>query len=284
MLVRRSVCWLPRGFTSCNPKVSGSNLFISSTRNYCEQKKSMIPDLKEIRQKTGAGIMECKRIYEENGMNKEKTIEIIMEKARSATGRSRNTTAGWLGLACSNNKGVVCELATETDFVANNATFRELTNKIAQSALRMKHGDSDQFTIDVEELSKEPCGDQRDVTIANKISELIFSMGETMKLERTEGLCVKEGIVDGYIHGGRIGVLVGLTGGNPTNELAKDLAVHIAACFPQYVALEDVPEGKEVKSSNVLLEQEYIHDESLTVKEVLKNHGSPKVVMHVLRR
>eukprot|EP00012_Vannella_robusta_P001742 CAMPEP_0206188822 /NCGR_PEP_ID=MMETSP0166-20121206/3807_1 /ASSEMBLY_ACC=CAM_ASM_000260 /TAXON_ID=95228 /ORGANISM="Vannella robusta, Strain DIVA3 518/3/11/1/6" /LENGTH=238 /DNA_ID=CAMNT_0053604631 /DNA_START=252 /DNA_END=968 /DNA_ORIENTATION=- len=238
-----------------------------------------------MRQKTGAGVMECKKILEKNNMDADKAVAELMEIARSSKGRSRNTAAGWISMARRGNKAVLSELLSETDFVSKNENFKALSKNIAQVALDTEtESEEGVFKIDSTKLLEAPSLDQKDVTVGQKISELIFSMGETMRLERCEGLCVKEGIVDGYVHGGRIGVLVSLSGGEPNEKLARDIAVHIAACGPDVISREDLPPSVEPKKGSILLEQDYIHDESLTVKEVLEKHGSPKVSMHILSR
>ena len=226
--------------------------------------------------------MDCKRTLEKNGMDVEKTIAELMKKARSSQGRDgRVTSAGWIGFAAENSKGVLADLHTETDFVAKNDQFKSLSDKIAKSSLLIEKTDQN-YTIDVDEAIQMKL--DGGVTVSEKISELIFTMGEAIKLNRVEGMQLKEGVVNGYVHGCRIGVLVGLQGGEPTEELARDIAIHIAACSPKVISPEDVSEGDDIKSGDILVQQDYIHDESITVGDVLKKHGSPTVFMNILRR
>merc|ERR1712232_1179684 len=233
----------------CRLNLPRQSLFFSLTRSFCEKKPSIVPILREIRAKTGAGVMDCKRTLEKNGMDVEKTIAELMKKARSSQGRDgRVTSAGWIGFAAENSKGVLADLHTETDFVAKNDQFKSLSDKIAKSSLLIEKTDQN-YTIDVD-----------------------------------EAIQMKEGVVNGYVHGGRIGVLVGLQGGEPTEELARDIAIHIAACSPKVISPEDVSEGDDIKSGDILVQQDYIHDESITVGDVLKKHGSPTVFMNILRR
>ena len=255
-----------------------------SARFYCESKSSVVPILKEIRATTGAGIMECKRMLEKHNMDKDKAIEELTAIARASKGRGRNTAAGWIGLAVENSRGVVLELLSETDFVSKNEQFRSLSNTLASTALKNAPNQEGSFELSVEDVNKQTV-EGATITVSEKISELIFSMGETMKIGKCEGLQLSQGVVNGYVHGGRLGVLVGLHGSDQVNaDLARDLAIHIAACSPEYISKETVPEGQTVSDKNLLVEQDYIHDESVTVKEVLARHGNPIVTMHVMRR
>jgi len=244
--------------------------------------------LREVKERTGAGVMDCKKHLIENNMDVEKAVEAISKIARSTIGKNRTTSAGRLAFAAEGPQGIMCELVSETDFVSGNKNFQEATEGIASSGLKYIQNQSNLsniFTLEPETLLKETY-DNSDILVEEKISELKFSMKETIKLERIEGISLPKGnnVVNGYIHSGRIGVLVGLEGGNPTPELAKNLAIHVVANSPKYIHSTEVPEGEEVKSDDILLEQAYLHDESQTVKQVLEANGNPSIYVHKLIR
>merc|ERR1712130_83638 len=125
-----------------------------------------------------------------------------------------------------NSQGVVLELLSETDFVSKNEQFRSLSNLLATTALKTPRATPQEgsFEVSTEELNKQPVEEGAKITVSEKISELIFSMGETMKIGKCEGLQLSQGVVNGYVHGGRLGVLVGLQGSDQANaDLARDL-------------------------------------------------------------
>lgn|SRR3990167_5139895 len=272
-----------RSSTFNNGSIFGKRILFSVGANtYCTQKPALAPLIRIVREKTGAGMMECKKYLEQNNYDVDKAVESLQKLARSATGRGRTTNSGWIGLFTSGSTGVLCELQSETDFVASNEKFKSLAATIAQRGLENSSNISEKlFSIPIETL-KDIKDESTNTTIGEKVSELIYTTGESINLTKCEGLKVQNGLVNGYVHGGRLGILVGLEGGNPTPELARSLAVHIAACAPKFIYKEDAT--PDTKANEILTEQQYLHNEEQTVNDVLVSAGNPKVSVHRLVR
>jgi elongation factor Ts len=188
----------------------------------------------KLRERTGAGMMECKKfLIASNGDIEQAIIE--MRKAGQAKAdkkADRIAAEGVIVVARSadGKDAVMLEINSETDFVARDTNFTEFANKVAETALKMK-------TTDVAKLAEETIAGG-DVTVEQARQELVAKIGENIKLRRIE-VVHTDGVVGSYLHGSRIGVLVALKKGD--EALAKDIAMHIAASRPLVVSSEQVP-------------------------------------------
>jgi len=185
--------------------------------------------VKELRDQTGAGMMDCKAALNETAGDLQAAIDWLRKKglAKAAKKAGRVAAEGLIGVALAPNKGVVVEVNSETDFVARNDLFQGLVKMIAQVALRVGS--------DVETVLAASAGSQ---TVAEAIATTIARVGENMTLRRAASLSVEPGVVASYVHNqvseglGKIGVLVALQSTGPGDELAdfgRKIAMHIAA-------------------------------------------------------
>lgn len=189
--------------------------------------------VKELRERTGAGMMDCKKALGETGGNMEAAIDWLRAKGLSAAAKKAGRTAaeGLVGVAVSGTKGALVEVNSETDFVGKNEQFQEFVREVSQIALAT--GD------DIEALKSAayPSGG----TVEEKLTDNIATIGENQSLRRAATLEVGQGAVVSYVHNaaapnmGKIGVLVALEGSAPADTLAalgKQIAMHIAAANP----------------------------------------------------
>ncbi len=209
--------------------------------------------VKDLREKTGAGMMDAKKALVEVGGDMEAAVDWLRKKglATAAKKSSRTAAEGLVAVALGGTKAAVLEVNAETDFVARNDQFQGFVSKAAELALDAK-GDIAALANTAFEAGK---------NVQEKLTNLIATIGENMSLRRTQTLEVKDGVVVGYIHNainpglGKIGVLVALesTGDKAKLEvLGKQLAMHVAAANPQYLASADVtPEALE-REKNVI--------------------------------
>jgi len=191
--------------------------------------------VKELRDKTGAGMMDCKAALAESDGDLENAVDWLRKKglAKAAKKAGRIAADGLIGVALKANKGVVVEVNSETDFVARNDLFQGLVKMIANVAL--------DAGTDVAKILAAPIGDR---TVADAINETIAKIGENMTLRRAAALSVGKGVVASYVHSsvtdglGRIGVLVALESPGKADELkafGRLVAMHVAAANPQAV-------------------------------------------------
>lgn len=196
--------------------------------------------VKELREKTGAGMMECKKALSETGGNLEEAIDFLRKKGLSVAEKKagRLASQGLVGVAVDGTQGALVELNSETDFVARNAEFQDLLSKMVKAALDQKG--------DLEEIKKAQVDGK---SIEENLTALIAKIGENMSLRRADYVSVSEGVVVPYMHTavvpnqGKIGVLVALESTASTdklNELGKKIAMHIAASAPRFLSIEDV--------------------------------------------
>src|SRR5215467_2715132 len=189
--------------------------------------------VKELRDKTGAGMVVCKSVLEENAGNVESAVDSLRKKglAKAAKKAGRVAADGLVGVALAPAKGVLVEVNSETDFVPRNDHFQGLVKMIAHAAL--KTGPS------VDDVLKAHAGS---VTIGDAITAAIATIGENMSLRRAALLAAKEGVVASYVHNqvseglGKIGVLVALESSGKSDALlalGRKLAMHVAAANPQ---------------------------------------------------
>jgi elongation factor Ts len=189
--------------------------------------------VKELRERTGAGMMDCKSALEETVGDMEKAVDHLRKKglAKAAKKAGRVAAEGLIGTAVGATKGVVVEVNSETDFVARNDLFQGLVKMIADVALTAG--------TDVEAITRAKAGS---ITIADALADTIAKVGENMTLRRAAALSVGKGAIASYVHNsvsdglGRIGVLVALESTGDTDELkrfGRMLAMHVAAAKPQ---------------------------------------------------
>jgi elongation factor Ts len=190
--------------------------------------------VKELREKTAAGMMDCKNALNETGGDIEAAVDWLRKKglAKAAKKAGRTAAEGLVALSAEGQKGVAVEVNSETDFVARNPEFQEMASAIAGVALGV--GD-DVATI---EAAAYPGGG----TVAEKIQATIATIGENMTLRRAAAQSVSNGVVGSYVHGqvapglGKIAVLVALESegkAEPLLALGKQIAMHVAATNPQ---------------------------------------------------
>mgnify|MGYP000936476266 FL=1 len=257
--------------------------------------------VKELRDKTGAGMMDCKAALADTSGDIEAAVDWLRKKglAKAAKKAGRVAAEGLIGLALAPKKGALVEVNSETDFVARNDQFQGLVRMVAQVALDV--GD------DIESIKAAKVGD---ATVADALSSAIATIGENMTLRRAAGLSVAEGVVASYMHSsvseglGKIGVLVALKSTGAADELlalGRLVAMQVAASNPQaidpsgldpagiarereVIADKARAQGKAEKVIDkivesglktyykevCLLDQAYIHDPSKSVAQALK--------------
>ncbi len=191
-------------------------------------------DVKELRERTGAGMMECKKALVDVGGDIEAAIEAMRKSgiAKAAKKAGRVAAEGLIDIKihAGGESAIMLEVNCETDFVGRDANFKTFVQSAAETALATK-------TDDVAKLSKTVLAGQSK-TVEEARQELISKMGENIQIRRIAVMSCS-GTIGAYVHGGRIGTLVALSAKNP--DLVKDLAMHIAASSPQYIKPEDVP-------------------------------------------
>jgi len=196
--------------------------------------------VKELREKTGAGMMDCKNALNETDGDIEAAIDWLRKKGMAQADKKSGRTAadGLIGVAASGAKAAIVEVNAETDFVARNEGFQTLVRGIAKTAL---HTDGT-----VEAIS---AGDLDGVSVAEAVTKAIATIGENMTLRRAAVLEVSEGVVASYIHNaaaenlGKIGVLVALESSGDAdalNTIGKQVAMHVAATNPLAAVKEDM--------------------------------------------
>ena len=206
--------------------------------------------VKDLREKTGAGMMDCKKVLTETDGDMEKAIELLRERgiAKAAKKSDRVAAEGLVTAYVSEDGkvGAVAEVNAETDFVAKNDEFRAFANDVAKQ-VAVKN------PKDVEELLAQTFINDETKTVSEVLTNKIATIGENMSIrrfERFEGA----GLVEQYIHGdGKIGVLVELEGGD--TELAKDICMQIAAARPEFLDRESVPAERLAKEMEILKAQ-----------------------------
>lgn len=190
--------------------------------------------VKELRDRTAAAMMDCKRALEETKGDIEAAIQLLREKGaiKAAKKGDRITAEGLVTFAVSadHHKAAIVEVNCETDFVARAEDFIQFTQTVAQLALQHN-------TDDIEQLNKVVFNASENLTVEAKRQALISKLGENINVRRI-ALMHCQGLIGAYSHGNRIGVLVGLKGGDMS--LAKDLAMHVAALQPLVVSPSEI--------------------------------------------
>ncbi len=246
--------------------------------------------VKELRDRTGLGMMECKKALTEAGGDIEKAIEELRKssgmKAAKKAGRTAADGVVAVKVADDNSYGVMIEVNSETDFVARDEGFLAFVSDVAEKAFANKSADVAALAAEVEEARQ----------------ALVQKIGENISVRRVA--VVEAPVVGAYVHGNnRIAVLVALQGGD--NELAKDVAMHVAAVNPQVVKPEEMPEElvakekeiyvaqaresgkpeeiiekmivgrmKKFLSENSLVEQPFVKDPDVTIGKLASNAGA----------
>jgi elongation factor Ts len=213
--------------------------------------------VKELREKTGAGMMDCKRALGETAGDIEAAVDWLRKKGLAAAAKKAGRVAaeGLVGVATSGAVGAAAEVNSETDFVARNEAFQEFVRTLA--GLALDKGD------DLEALKAAPYpGESRNV--AEQLTHLVATIGENMNLRRAKRLKVGNGVVVSYVHNalapglGKIGVLVALESTGDAERLTalgKQLAMHIAAANPQFLDTASVDAASLERERDVLREQ-----------------------------
>jgi len=259
--------------------------------------------VKELRDKTGAGMMDCKTALSETDGDVEAAIDWLRKKGLSKAAKKAGRVAaeGLVGVVSEGKSGAVIEVNSETDFVARNEQFQQMVLNIASLAA--------EAAGDVANLLAQTYPGKT-VTVEDYVKEMIGTIGENMSVRRTDALAVSDGVVGSYVHGqvvpglGKIGVLVALESkGKNTEELTelgRMIAMHIAATNPVALDLDGVPEEtlerekailaeknagkppqvlekilagglKSYGKENCLLDQAFVHDPSKSVSQALKD-------------
>ena len=204
--------------------------------------------VKELREKTGAGMMDCKKVLTETDGDMEKATELLRERGitKAAKKSSRIAAEGLVDSYVSEDGkvGAVVEINAETDFVAQNTEFKQFVKDVVkQIALNNPK--------DVEELLAQPSIAEEGKTVQEALTNKIATIGENMTIRRFARYESANGLVASYIHGeGKIGVLVEME--NADIELAKDVCMQIAAAKPEYLSREDVPQERVDKEMEIL--------------------------------
>ncbi|AVM23842.1 translation elongation factor Ts [Bacillus pumilus] len=205
--------------------------------------------VKELRQKTGAGMMDCKKALTETDGDIDKAIDLLREKgiAKAAKKADRIAAEGLTLIKTDGNTGVILEVNSETDFVAKNEGFQSLLNELADHLLAAKPA-----TIEEAHASKMESGS----TVEEHITSAIAKIGEKITLRRFSVITKEDNAAFGsYLHmGGRIGVLAVLNG-TTDEELARDIAMHVAAVNPKYISRDQVSEEEANREREVLTQQ-----------------------------
>ena len=212
--------------------------------------------VKELRERTGAGMMDCKKALAETQGEMEAAIDWLRAKGLAAAAKKAGRTAaeGLVGVAVEGRRGAVVEVNSETDFVAKNELFQGFVRNIAKLAL--EHGS------DVEALNA--AGYPDGGTVAEKLTDNIAKIGENQSLRRAAVLEVGEGAIVSYVHNqvapglGKIGVLVALESSAPAvalQELGKQVAMHVAAAHPLALSAEDLPADLVERERSIAMEK-----------------------------
>lgn len=190
-------------------------------------------DVKALREMTGAGMMDCKKVLTEAEGDVERAIELLRERGLAKAGKraGRETSEGSVAIAIDGDGGVMIELGCETDFVAKTDDFQALAQKIADAVVADAKIDS------AEAAGALSLGGE---TIEAAVTNAAATMGENIALKRVARVAA-DAVVGSYIHaGGKLGVIVGLSGGDggDYSEVARDLAMHVAAIDPTPIAID----------------------------------------------
>jgi elongation factor Ts len=212
--------------------------------------------VKELREKTGAGMMDCKKALTETAGDLEAAVDWLRKKGLAAAAKKAGRVAaeGLVAVAASGPRGVVLEINAETDFVARNEQFQGFARAAAELALATD-GDLEKIKV-----AAFPGGG----TVADKLTNLVATIGENMSMRRAAGLSVPHGVVTSYVHNavapglGKIGVLVALESTGDAERLSalgKQIAMHVAAANPSALDISSVDPAALDRERAILSEQ-----------------------------
>ena len=254
--------------------------------------------VKELREKTGAGMMDCKKVLTETDGDLEKASELLRERgiAKAAKKSGRVAAEGLVEAYISEDEkvGAIVEVNSETDFVGKNEEFKAFVMDVAKQVVKNN-------PATVEDLLAEPSIAEEGKTVQEVLVGKIATIGENITIRRFARFETTDGLIEKYIHGdGKIAVLVNMKNGN--KELAKDICMQIAAARPEYVSREQVPAERLEKEKEILkaqtmnegkpeaiaekivmgrinkfyeeiclVDQEFVKDSSMKVSQVLKD-------------
>lgn len=202
--------------------------------------------VKQLRERTGAGMMDCKKALQATEGDIEQAVEHLRKEglAKAAKKESRQAIEGTIVtyVDSSGKEAVMLEINSETDFVGKEDNFKQFASHIAQRALETKAADAD-------ELENQPFEQDGEQTINEARKELIAKLGENIQITRLARAETESGCVSSYVHGGRVGALVRID--TDDQQLARDLAMHITASQPVALRPEDVPEEEVEKEKSI---------------------------------
>jgi len=224
-------------------------------------------DVKNLRERTGAGMMDCKKALDETNGDIEAAIDALRAKGLAAVAKKSSRTAaeGLVGIAVTGTKGVAVEVNSETDFVAKNDQFQDFVRKTTEAALGVAGDD-----IEALKASAYPGGG----TVTDALTNNVATIGENQQVRRMKTVEVAQGLVVPYMHNaaapnlGKIGVLVALeseASADVLEALGKQIAMHIAAAFPLALNADD-------------LDAELIERERKIAQEKAAESGKPEAV------
>lgn len=211
--------------------------------------------VKELREKTGAGMMDCKSALNETGGDMEAAVDWLRTKglAKAAKKAGRVAAEGLIGVVAQGTKGAVVEVNSETDFVARNEQFQKMVSDIATAGLAAE-GDFDKLVASTYPGTTK--------SVKDYVTEMVGTIGENMNVRRVGSISVADGVVAAYVHSavvpglGKIGVLVGIEStGDKTklSELGRQIAMHIAATNPLATSREELDPAIVERERNVLI-------------------------------
>ena len=223
--------------------------------------------VKELREMTGAGMMECKKALVESAGDIDAAVEVLRKRglANAAKKAGRIAAEGLVTVKAAENgkSAAIVEVNSETDFVAKNELFRNYVANVAAQALASESADMDSFMA-------EPWVEDPTVTVKDALVQKISVIGENLQIRRFEKV-VTDGYVGSYIHGGgRIGVLVELACSevnDAVREVAKNVAMQVAALNPKFLCREEIPGDYLAKEKEILMEQASKENKPLNILE-----------------
>ena len=218
--------------------------------------------IKELRQSTGAGMLDCKNALTEADGNMDKAVELLREKglAKAAKKAGRIAAEGLVSTKVDGNVASIVEVNSETDFVAKNDIFKEYVNEVAEQAIKTE-------AINIDELLREASILHTNKTVNDQLQAKIAIISENLKIRRFKKVTIENGVIVSYIHaGGKIGVLIEIETdivNDAVIECGRNVAMQIAALNPMHVDRSEVS-------------QEYLESEKAILKEQAKNENPNK--------
>ena len=212
--------------------------------------------VKELREMTGAGMMDCKKALNETNGDMDEAVEYLRKNGQAKAEKKAGRIAAE-GIVATTIKGddkvaAIVEVNAETDFVAKNEVFQTYVKEVVEQL-------ADSNAADVEGFKAEPWALDTSMTVQDKLAAMIAKIGENMNIRRFEKVVAENGIVVSYIHaGGKIGVLVEAEtecNSDAVKEALKNVAMQIAALNPKYVSTDDVPEDYKEHEKEILIAQ-----------------------------